>query len=89
MKYKYSIRTRRSKVEDWRWVSSRIFDSFEKRLSAYDDMTGSRWNGDEYDYASKILLCKDVGDDGWRALTDDEEFMFFGKSKSRPYGGYF
>lgn len=89
MKYKYSIRTRRSKVEDWRWVSSRIFTSYDQRLSAADDMTGNRWRGEEYDYASKILLCKDEGDDGWRELTDDEKFMFFGISPGRPKGGYF
>lgn len=89
MKYKYSIRTRRSNVENWRWISSRIFGSFDEKWAAYDDMTGNRWRGEEFDYDSCVILCKAEGDDGWRSMTDDEEFMFFGKSKSRPYGGYF
>lgn len=61
----------------------------DKKFAAYDDMTGNRWRGDEFDYQGKQLLCSDDGGQTWREMTDDEEFLFFGKSKSRPYGGYF
>jgi len=87
MLYKYRIKTRRALGREWKWIESRVFDSFDKKWSAYDDMTWRRWCGDEY--TSSELLCSDDNGNTWREMTDDEEFMFFGVSKSRPYGGYF
>lgn len=54
-----------------------------------DFLTEERWIGNKFDFGWRIILIQDLDTNEFREMTDDEEFLFYGVSKSRPHGGYF